>query len=66
MSSVDSVIQSALASQQTQLVSQVNVAVQSKSLDAAKQQGAAFVQLIEQAAQIGKSVDTGHRFDATG
>ena len=66
MSSIDGATQNVIAAQQAQLFSQVGVAVQSKVLDAAKQQGQAFVQLIDQAAQIGKSVETGRRFDATG
>ena len=59
MSFVDAVTQRVLATQQAQVISQVHVAIQSKALDAARQQGEAYAQLIEQAAQIGKSVDTG-------
>ena len=66
MASVDGVTLSVLAAQQIQLNSQITVSLQSKALDAAKKQGEAYVQLIEQAAQIGKTVETGKRFDATG
>jgi hypothetical protein len=40
--------------------------VHSKSLDAAKEQGQAFVEMLEEVAQMSRSLDTGRRFDATG
>ena len=44
--------------------SAVAIAVTAKQLDAAKQQGAAMVQLIETTARIGTEPGNGRRFDA--
>ena len=43
---------------------QVEVAVQKKQLDAAKQQGAAAVALLEAAVELSKAVGKGAGFDA--
>ena len=45
--------------------SAVAIAVAAKRLDAAKQQGAAMVKLIEAAARVGTQPGKGERFDAT-
>ena len=42
---------------------QIEVSVLAKQQTAAKQSGAAIVQLIDAAAQLSKSIDTGKQFD---
>lgn len=66
MSSVDGAAASVLAAKDSAVMSQIAYALQAKSLDVAKQQGQAAVELVEQAAQLGKSHDTGRGFDAIG
>jgi hypothetical protein len=43
---------------------QVSIAVEKKRLDAAKAAGAAAVQLLDAAAQLSRSTETGQLFDA--
>lgn len=50
--SVEGIASAATAIKSQQVHAQISTAVAAKQLDAAKQQGAAAVQLIEQAAQI--------------
>lgn len=57
MPSVQGIVQSASAIQAQQTHAQVQTAVAAKQLDSAKQQGDAAVQLIQQAAEITKSLD---------
>jgi len=52
------------AAQNSALQTQIQVSVLMKQQSAVKQQGAAAVALIESAAQVGKSIDTGKAFDA--
>jgi hypothetical protein len=66
MSSIDSSVRGVLASQQSAMASKISTTVMAKSLDAAKQQGDAMVGLIEAAAELGKSLNSGKTFDATG
>lgn len=57
MPSVEGIVQSATAQQNSQVQAQIQTAVAKKTLDAAKQQGAAAVQLLEQAADMSKRLD---------
>lgn len=57
MPSVQGIAQSASAIQANQVHSQVQTAVAKKQLDSAKLQGDAAVQLIQQAANISKTLD---------
>lgn len=57
MPSVQGITQSAAAIQANHTQTQIQTAVAMKQLDAAKQQGAAAVQLIQQAANISKQLD---------
>jgi hypothetical protein len=66
MSSVDSALGGVLAARESAIMNQIAFAVQAKALDAAKEQGQAAVQLVEQAAQVSKAVDSGSGFDAVG
>ena len=61
MSAADSVTQA----QQGALRFQIDVALQKKQLDAAKQQGAAAVALLEAAVELSKAVGKGAGFDAS-
>ena len=54
------------SAQQAALQTQIQVSVLLKQQSAAKQQGAAAVEMIQAAAQVGKSLDTGKAFDAVG
>jgi hypothetical protein len=51
--------------QQGALRFQIDVAVQKKQLDAAKQQGAAAIELLQAAVQLSKAADKGEAFDAS-
>jgi len=64
MSLVDSLASSFTAIKNSQTNDAVNYAVAGKQLDAQKQQGDAAVKLIETAAQVGKSINTGSNFDS--
>lgn len=57
---------SAMASGQSQVKTQVGVAVASMALDAIRSEGATAVALLESAANVGKSVDTGKVLDVSG
>jgi len=60
----DPAIQSVLAAQQSAWQAQIQMAIDSKQLSTAKQQGQALVELISAAANIGKAIGSGARFDA--
>jgi hypothetical protein len=60
----DPAIQSVLAAQQAALQAQIQMALASKQLSAAKQQGQALVELISAAANVGKAIGSGDTFDA--
>ena len=64
MSSIDSAVQSVVSAQQASLANQVATSVAAKSLDSVKQQGEAAVELISQAAQLSKDLNSGSVFDA--
>jgi len=59
----DPALQSVLSAQQSAMQTQVQIAVASKQLSAAKQQGAAIVELIQAAASSGKAIGRGTNFD---
>lgn len=63
MSFVNNLVTSFSAIKQSQTQSQVSYAVAGKQLDATRQQGDAAVQLIEAAANVGKSQHTGKVLD---
>ena len=65
MNSVDSAISSVVAAKQSALSSQISTAVAAKQLQATKQQGDSAVQLIENAAAIGKEAGKGAVFDGS-
>ncbi len=52
------------SAQQSAVQTQIQVSVMLKQQQATKQQGAAAVELIQAAAQLSKSIDTGKGFDA--
>ncbi|WP_425617067.1 hypothetical protein NA78x_000736 [Anatilimnocola sp. NA78] len=54
------------AAQNSSLQTQIQISVLMKQQSAVKQQGAAVVELLQSAAQVGKSLDTGKAFDAVG
>lgn len=60
----DPVIQAVVAAQQSAVQAQIQTAIASKQLSAARQQGQALVELITAAANVGKAVDRGANFDA--
>jgi hypothetical protein len=66
MSTIDGAIGGLMAAKQSAQQTQIAYAIQAKSMDALKQQGQVAVQLVEQAAQVAKSPDSGGTFDATG
>ena len=66
MTSIDCAIGSLLAAKEAAQQTQIAYAVQAKSMDAAKQQGDAAVELLAQAAQFAKSLGSGSNFDAIG
>jgi hypothetical protein len=57
-------VQSVLAAQQSSVQAQIQTAIASKQLSAARQQGAALVQLITAAGNISKAIGSGANFDA--
>lgn len=60
----DPAFQSVLAAQQGAVQAQIQMAIASRQLSAAQQQGQALVELISAAANLGKTVGSGTRFDA--
>jgi hypothetical protein len=56
--------QQVLAAQQSATAMQIQTAVQKKSLDAMKVQGAAVLELLQGAANLSKAVGKGGNFDA--
>ncbi len=66
MSGLDPAISSVLAAKEAATRSQINYAVAGKQLDAAQQQGEAINQLLQQSAQLSKSLSSGGGFDAVG
>ncbi|QDU27160.1 hypothetical protein ETAA8_22450 [Anatilimnocola aggregata] len=54
------------AAQQSSLQTQIQVSLLVKQQSAVKQLGAAAVEMIQAAGQVGKSPDTGKVFDAVG
>lgn len=65
-SGLDPAISSLLAAQEQATRAQIQYAVAGKQLDAAKQQGEAINQLLEQSAQLSKSLTSGGTFDSVG
>jgi hypothetical protein len=59
----DPAIQTVLAAKDAALQAQILMALASKQLAAAKQQGQAQVELIRAAAQVGKAIGSGANFD---
>ncbi len=66
MTFVNNLAKSFTAITDAQNKSQVSYAVAGKQLDAVRQQGDAAVQLLQAAATVGKSPNTGKVFDAQG
>lgn len=66
MPSVNSIAAYATNLSHTQLKQQVGYAVARKSLDAAKQQGQAAIQLLESAAQVSRQAAAAGRLDVRG
>ena len=60
----DPAIQSVLAAQQSAVHAQIQMALASKQLSAARQQGQALVELISAAANVGRAIGSGAQFDA--
>lgn len=65
-SALDPAISSLLAAQENATRTQIAYAVAGKQQDAVAQQGEAVNQLLAQAAQLSKSINSGHGFDAVG
>ena len=66
VSSIDGAIGSVLAAREAAQQTQIAYAVQAKSMDAAKQQAEAVVELVAQAAKVAKSLGSGTIFNAIG
>lgn len=64
MCSSESAISSLFNSQQTQVQTQIGIAVLSKRLDAQKSEGQAAVELLEAATEIAQQLGKGLEFDA--
>jgi hypothetical protein len=60
---IDPAVQSVLSAQNSAVRTQIDVAVAKKQLTAAKQQGAAIVELLQAAATVGKAPGQGTHFD---
>jgi hypothetical protein len=63
---LDPAVSSVLAAKESALRARIDTAVLAKQLDATEAQGAALHELLEQAAQLSKSLDSGAAFDAVG
>ncbi len=63
MTSLPEPTQAVLAAKNAAIGQQIGYAVLAKQNDAAKQQGEAAAQLVEQAAQVGKAIGAGGKFD---
>ncbi len=63
MSSIDSALGNVVAAKQAAVETQIGVAVAAKSLDAARLQGDAAVELLDAAAQLSKALGRGQQFD---
>jgi hypothetical protein len=63
---IDCAVSSVLAARESALRTEVSFAIAAKQQDAVKQQGDALTELLEQAAQLSKSLVSGQRFDAVG
>jgi hypothetical protein len=64
MSAIDPAVASVIAVKQSAVQSQIAFALAAKSQNAAKQQGDAIVQLLNDAADFGKALGRGEQFDA--
>ena len=60
---IDPATQSVLSAQQVALQTQIQYALAAKQQSAVKQQGAAVVELLQQAANMAKSAGQGANFD---
>ena len=65
-SAIDPAIASVLAAKEAATRAQINYAVAGKQLDATRQQGDALNALLQQSAQLSKSLSSGGGFDAVG
>ncbi len=63
MSSIDPAIQTVLNAQQSAANTKIQFTLAAKALNVTKAQGAAMLQLLDSAANVGKSNHTGHHFD---
>ena len=63
MNAIDPAIASVLAARESAVQTQIAYAVAGKQLDAIQQQGAAVVELLQAAAGMSKSLDSGRHFD---
>lgn len=57
---------SAMATGQSQVSAQIGITVAAKALDAMKSEGDTVVAMLQSAASVGKSVDTGKALDVSG
>lgn len=64
MSSCIDALDGVIRARQSQLAAQIGIAVQAQKLQAFKDQGEAFTRLLEAAAELSKSLDTGTNFSA--
>jgi hypothetical protein len=55
-----------MASGQSQVSAQIGITVAAKALDAMKSEGDTVVALLQSAANVGKSIDTGKTLDVSG
>ncbi|MBN2295225.1 MAG: hypothetical protein JXM70_22535 [Pirellulales bacterium] len=63
---MDPAITAVMRAQDAALCSQIQFAVADKALDNMKLQGEAMNRLLEDAAQVGKDLNLGKKFDAVG
>lgn len=66
MSGLDPAISAVIDAKENALRTQISYAVAGKQLSAQKAEGEAVNQLLEQSAQLSKSLSSGHAFDAVG
>lgn len=64
MCSVNCAVQNVMSAQQDALQQKISISVAAKQLDVVEQQGEAMNAVLEAAAQMGKAIGRGDRFDS--
>lgn len=66
MESISDPVQAVMAAQQSAVQSKIGYAVLAKQNDAMQEQGEAAAELVQQAAQLGRALGAGGKFDSLG